>query len=64
MDEGDEEEEEEGGGSRSVSVPIMLDRGDEWDVEAAIGAGRVVQVMFTAPKGALRVVNYDEPIGG
>jgi len=66
MDEGDEEEEEEeeGGGSRSVSVPIMLDRGDEWDVEAAIGAGRVVQIMFTAPKGALRVVNYDEPLGG
>jgi len=63
-EEGEEEEEGEGGESRSVSVPIMLDRGDEWDVEAAIGAGRVVQVMFTAPKGALRVVNYDEPVGG
>jgi len=63
-EEGEEEEDGEGAGSRSVSVPIMLDRGDEWDVEAAIGAGRVVQVMFTAPKGALRVVNYDEPLGG
>lgn len=61
-------------GSDTLSVPIVLDtallgseRGgvrfsvgdDDWDLEAAIEK-RVVQVMFTAPKGALRVVNLDE----
>ncbi|KAH8151638.1 uncharacterized protein LAJ45_04260 [Morchella importuna] len=37
--------------------------GDEWDLEleAAIEK-RVVQVLFTAPKGALRVVNLDERV--
>ena len=31
---------------------------DDWDVEAAVER-RVVQVMFTVPKGELRVVNAD-----
>ncbi|KAI5842540.1 hypothetical protein DFP73DRAFT_553960 [Morchella snyderi] len=37
--------------------------GDDWDLEleAAIEK-RVVQVLFTAPKGALRVVNLDERV--
>lgn len=62
-----------GSGSDTLSIPIALDAtllgsdggvrfsvGDEdWDLEAAIEK-RVVQVMFTAPKGALRVVNLDE----
>lgn len=62
-----------GNGSDTLSIPIALDStllggpdirfsglGDEdWDLEAAIEK-RVVQVMFTAPKGALRVVNLDE----
>lgn len=61
-----------GTGSETLSIPIALDAtslgmdvrlsvaGDEdWDLEAAIEK-RVVQVMFTAPKGALRVVNLDE----
>lgn len=62
-----------GSESDTLSIPIALDTtllgteggarfsvGDEdWDLEAAIEK-RVVQVMFTAPKGALRVVNLDE----
>lgn len=60
-------------GSDTLSIPIALDAtllgteggarfsvgDDDWDLEAAIEK-RVVQVMFTAPKGALRVVNLDE----
>ncbi|CUS08098.1 unnamed protein product [Tuber aestivum] len=51
---------EVGGGRRKEEGPAGTMNGM---LEAAVGAGRVVQIMFTAPKGTVRIVNYDDPMG-